>query len=155
LPELEEFIRTYSISILVGVVSAVILGAAVAMAVAMRQRRQQEALLRVREVATIVEEIRMTGAGRICWVLLGSIALFSCAVGYYYLVETVVQQIRLGMLVVVGLFVFGLGAALGRRRTYTVYQHRVRPRSADHSHERPSDIQTEAEESPSSQYFTR
>jgi hypothetical protein len=65
LPELEEFIRTYSISILVGVVSAVILGAAVAMAVAMRQRRQQEALLRVREVATIVEEIRITGAGRV------------------------------------------------------------------------------------------
>jgi hypothetical protein len=155
LPELEEFIRTYSISILVGVVSAVILGATAAMVLAIRQRRQQEEFLRVREVATIVEEIRVTGAGRICWVLLGSIALFSCAVGYYYSVETVAQQIRLGMLVVVGLFIFGLGAALGRRRTYRVYQHQVRTRSADQSRERTTDTQREDEESPSNQYFTR
>ena len=36
MPELEEFIRTYSISILIGVVSAVILGAAAALVSAER-----------------------------------------------------------------------------------------------------------------------
>lgn len=156
MPELEEFIRTYSISILIGVVSAVILGAAAALVVAMRQRaaarREEEAFLRVRKVATIVEEIRITGAGRMSWLLLGSTAFFLC-VSYYYSVETVDQRVGLGVLLVFGLFIFGLGAALGRRRTYTVYQHRVRVRSTDGPPEQTSEIQRDAEENPSAQYF--
>jgi len=124
LPELEEFIRTYSISILIGVVSAVILGAAAALVVAMRQRaaarREEEAFLRVRKVATIVEEIRITGAGRMSWLLLGSTAFFLC-VSYYYSVETVDQRVGLGVLLAFGLFIFGLGrlSGVGEPTQYT------------------------------------
>jgi len=69
------------------------------MVVAIRQRaaarRQEEAFSRIREVATIVEEIRMNRAGRICWLLLCSTAFFS-SVGYYHSVETVGQRVGLG-----------------------------------------------------------
>jgi hypothetical protein len=156
LSELEAFIRTYSFPILIGVVSAVILGATIGIVAAIRQRvvarRQQEAFLRVREVATIVEKVRMTGAGSICWFLLGTSALFWCVA--YYSAETVAQQVGLGVLLAVSLSIFGLGAALGRRRTYTVYQHRIRARSTDQSHEPTSEMPREAELGPSD-YPTR
>ncbi len=156
MPNLEEFIRPYGFSILVGIVSAVILGAVVGIVVAMRQRvtakREQEAALRVREVATIVEEVRTTTTGSICWFLLGSTALSACA--GYYSVETVAQQVGLGLLLIIGMSIFGLGAALGRRRTYTVYQHKVRARSTEHFRERTSGIRSEPQTDPSDQHST-
>ena len=68
------------------------------MVVAIRQRaaarRQEEAFSRIREVATIVEEIRMNRAGRICWILLLlDSVLLECRLLY---VETVGQRVGLG-----------------------------------------------------------
>ena len=157
MPGLEDFIRTYSVPIAVGILSAVILGAGIGIVVAMRQRvaarREQEEFLRVREVATIVEDVKVTGAGSVCWFLLGLTALLSCA--GYYSVETVAQQVGLGVLLVIGLCIFGLGAALGRRRTYTVYQHRIRARSPDQFGERTSEIRREAEANHVGQHSAR
>ncbi len=157
MPELGELIQTNSVSLLVGVVSAVVLGAVIGIIFALRQRvaarRRQEELLRIREVATIIENVRTTAAGRICWFLLGSTALLSCA-GYYY-ADAVSQKTGLGVLLVVCLSIFGLGAALGRRRTYTVYQHRLTSRSPDQSRERTSEIRRDADASHAGQHPTR
>lgn len=69
-------------------------------------------------IATIEEEVRLTGWGAISLILLiltviGSLIISAGA-------TTVFQQIEAGVSLISGLLLFGLGVALGRRRTYRV-----------------------------------
>ncbi len=69
-------------------------------------------------IATIEEEVRLTAWGVISLILLilsviGSLMVSAGA-------TTVFQQIEAGVSLISGLLLFGLGVALGRRRTYRV-----------------------------------
>lgn len=69
-------------------------------------------------IATIEEEVRLTAWGAISLILLiltviGSLIISTGA-------TTVFQQIEVGVSLISGLLLFGLGVALGRRRTYRV-----------------------------------
>lgn len=85
-----------------------------------RQRRTRDEELAARELATIVEEIQITAGGVICFILLiGTIVL---AISAYSTAATVFQQIEAGVSLIAGCILWGLGVALGRRRTYRIYR---------------------------------
>lgn len=93
-------------------------------AVVIQQRRhaarEREAARRYTSIAKIREEIEFTSAGGLCIALLvvGNIywiATFAAS-------NTVLQQTVTALLWIGGNVLFGLGAALGRRRTYTVFR---------------------------------
>jgi ABC-type multidrug transport system fused ATPase/permease subunit len=83
-------------------------------------RRQQESALASRELAVIAEEIRTTGGGGFCIAML--ILTVTGSSISYLMVTTVFQQIEVSVSMISGLILFGLGAALGRRRTYRIYR---------------------------------
>lgn len=81
--------------------------------------------LEARELAVMTEEIRFTGGGGFCVAMI-VLTLLWC-VASLSLATTVFQQIQYGIMLIANLILFGLGAALGRRRTYKIRrsQHRV------------------------------
>ena len=85
-----------------------------------RKREEREAALAVRELAIIVEHVTMTGGGAICVILL----LLTLAGSFFSLIAatTVFQQIEAGVFLLAGCVLFGLGIALGHKRTYRVYR---------------------------------
>ena len=90
----------------------------------LRRARMAAAALAAREIAVIEETVRSTGFGAVCIVLL-LIVIAASGVGYTKAV-TVFQQIEIGVGFIGSLIVLGLGAALGRRRSYTVYRSEQR-----------------------------
>lgn len=89
------------------------------------RRAEMEDDLAAREMATIVEDVRTTGFGGVCIVLLlltVAVTTFS-----YLSAATVFQQIASGVSLIGGGVLFGAGAVMGRTRTYRVYRsvHRV------------------------------
>lgn len=107
-----------------GAVAIVLIGLAVNAAMMIRRRREAERALQARELAVMVEDVRITGGGAICWVAL-AITVFGAIAGYNA-AKTVFQQIEAGVSLIAGVMLFGLGAALGRRRTYRIYRSEQR-----------------------------
>jgi cytochrome b561 len=87
-------------------------------------RKQNASQLQARELAKITEEISMTGWGGFCVVML--VLTVAGSIGSYAAAKTVFQQIEAGVSLMAGLILFGLGSALGRRRTYTIYRSEQR-----------------------------
>lgn len=102
---------------LVAIVAALIIGI---IAYEVRRARRAREALEARELAVIEEEVRTTGVGVISLLLLVACTLGSASalIG----ATNVVQQIGAGVLLIAGAVLFGLGAALGRRRTYRIYR---------------------------------
>lgn len=71
-------------------------------------------------IAEIREQITFTPGGRICLIFLVLNTLL-CGFGWFAL-NGAVQQAAVGTAWIAGNVLWGLGAALGRRRTYTVYR---------------------------------
>jgi hypothetical protein len=91
-----------------------------------RRRRLAEALAS-RELANIVEETTPTTWGGFCIGMIvvtaiGSFLAFAAA-------TTVFQQIEAGVVWIGGTIMFGIGAALNQKRTYTVYRSAHRTES--------------------------
>jgi hypothetical protein len=89
-----------------------------------RQRAMAQALA-ARELANIVEEVTPTTWGSFC---IGMVVL--TAIGAFFAFSaatTVFQQIEAGVVWIGGTIMFGIGAVMNQRRTYTVYRsvHRV------------------------------
>lgn len=89
-------------------------------------RRERRAIdqQRARELAVMVEEVSMTAGGVLCLLLLIGTVLLS--VGGYAAAKTVFQQIEAGVSLMSGCIIFGLGVALGRRRTFRIYRSEQR-----------------------------
>jgi hypothetical protein len=84
-----------------------------------RQRAAAEALA-ARELANIVEEVTPTTWGSFC---LGMIVLTAIVAFFTFSAATTVfQQIEAGVVWIGGTIMFGIGAALSQKRTYTVYR---------------------------------
>lgn len=82
------------------------------------------------EIATIEEDVRLTGWGVFSLMLLILSVAFTAFAGMA--AKTVFQQIEAGVSMIASLLLFGLGVALGRRRTYRIYRSAgpiERPRS--------------------------
>ncbi|WP_445488111.1 hypothetical protein [Rhodopseudomonas sp. RCAM05734] len=84
------------------------------------RRRQLAEALAARELANIVEETNPTAWGGFCIAMIivtaiGSLFTFSAA-------TTVFQQIEAGVVWIGGTIMFGIGAGLGQKRSYTVYR---------------------------------
>lgn len=94
-----------------------------------RRLRDQEvaiaASLESRELAVMVEDVKTTRFGAFCIVML-VVNVFVTWLSYTS-AQTVFQQIQIGVALIASTMLFGLGAALGRRRTYRIYRskHRV------------------------------
>ncbi|MBR1280351.1 hypothetical protein [Bradyrhizobium sp. AUGA SZCCT0283] len=123
---MDEFKQNQTLVLaLVGIgVVIVIIGLWFAWATASRHRSERKAILRDREMAVIAERVETTGGGRLCILLLvltviGTVIAYSQA-------TTVFQQIQAGVSFIGGCILFGLGAALGRSRTYRVYRSEQR-----------------------------
>jgi hypothetical protein len=71
------------------------------------------------EIAKIVEQVWFSGGGLIAVILL---MLHNCVMFYLYLVATksAVQEASIGTMWIAGNVLFGVGAIIGRRRTYRV-----------------------------------
>ena len=85
-----------------------------------RLRRLEQQALEARELAVIIEESQATIGGAVCIV-----ALLVCVIGAlfgYSRATTVFQQIEAGVSLMAGTMLFGLGASLGRSRTYRIYR---------------------------------
>lgn len=89
-----------------------------------RRRRKREEEMEARELATIVEEVRITPGGVICFILL-VITVIATAFSYIS-AATVFQQIASGVSLIAGCILWGLGVALGQRRTYRIYRSEKR-----------------------------
>jgi len=74
------------------------------------------------EIATIVERVYVTGWG-VFW---GLVLALDCTISIVasMAATTIFQQIAAGVSLIGGAVIAGLGVALGRRRTYTVYRSR-------------------------------
>ena len=103
-----------------GLVLACVVIVAIAMTRAADARRRAIEDLAARELAIITEDIRATGGGALSFLLL-LVAIFVSVVSYNT-ATTVFQQIEAGVGFIGSAIIFGLGIALGRRRTYTVYR---------------------------------
>jgi hypothetical protein len=84
-----------------------------------REQRRAEALA-ARELANIIEEVKPTPGGTVCMGMVvltafGSFVMFVAS-------NTIFQQIEAGVLWIGGTIMFGIGAALGQRRSYTIYR---------------------------------
>jgi hypothetical protein len=90
----------------------------------MLRRRAKLEALRARELAVMVEEVEATGFGMVCQALLGLTLLAGFA--SFSSAANVIQQIVIGVGMLAGLGLFGLGAALGRKRTYRIYRSEQR-----------------------------
>jgi drug/metabolite transporter (DMT)-like permease len=87
--------------------------------IAPRQRAAAQALA-ARELANIVEEVTPTNWGSFC---IGMIVL--TAIGAFFAFSaatTVFQQIEAGVVWIGGTIMFGIGAMMNQKRTYTVYR---------------------------------
>jgi nucleoside permease NupC len=108
---------------------AIVLVLAVLIAAALyyqrRRRRDETDELISRELAVITERIDTTAGGAISGLLLTLSVI--AALFEYGAATTVFQQITAGVTLIGGMALFGLGVAMGRRRTYTIYrsQHRT------------------------------
>jgi NO-binding membrane sensor protein with MHYT domain len=76
--------------------------------------------LATRELAVIIEHATMTGGGAICVFLL--VITLAASVFSLIAATTIFQQIEAGLFLLVGCVLFGLGIALGHKRTYRVYR---------------------------------
>jgi hypothetical protein len=91
-----------------------------------RHRALAEAMA-ARELANIVEEVTPTMWGSFC---IGMIVL--TAIGAFFAfaaATTVFQQIEAGVAWIGGTIMFGIGAVLNQKRTYTVYRSAHRTES--------------------------
>lgn len=104
-------------SLILAVVVALIIGVLIRQMYAERGRRDE---MRARELAEMVEEVRLTWVGALCPVLLVIVA-FVAAAGYARAV-TILQQIEAGIAFLGAAVILGLGVAVGRRRTYRIYR---------------------------------
>jgi hypothetical protein len=84
------------------------------------RRRALADALAARELANIVEEVTPTTWGSFC---IGMIVL--TAIGSFFAFSaatTVFQQIEAGVVWIGGTIMFGIGAMMNQKRTYTVYR---------------------------------
>jgi len=84
------------------------------------RRRALADALAARELANIVEEVTPTTWGSFC---IGMIVL--TAIGSFFVFSaatTVFQQIEAGVVWIGGTIMFGIGAMMNQKRTYTVYR---------------------------------
>ena len=84
------------------------------------RRRAVARSLAARELANIVEEVTPTTWGSFC---IGMIVL--TAIGAFFAFSaatTVFQQIEAGVVWIGGTIMFGIGAMMNQKRTYTVYR---------------------------------
>lgn len=89
--------------------------------------QERYADLRSREMATIVESASLSGFGGLCVVMLVLTTLI--AGGMYGSAKTIFQEIAAGVGWMGFSILFGIGAVMGQRRSYTVYRSVQR---ADH-----------------------
>jgi hypothetical protein len=90
-------------------------------------RWPREAALAAREPAVIVRDTQVTSGGVICFTLL--ILTVASTIFAYSRAITVFQQIEADVSLISGSSIlFGLGVALGRKRTFRIYpsEHRVK-----------------------------
>lgn len=84
----------------------------------LQRQHLTEAKFKGDQIAFIVEETKATPVGAICIGLLFMTVLLS--LGSYAAAKNIIQQIEAGISLLGGTVLFGLGAALGRRRTYHI-----------------------------------
>lgn len=85
-----------------------------------RLKREAAAYVPPRQVAIIEGTSKLTDAGQLCAVLLVFSILVSMVL--YAQATTVFQQIQAGVAMITGILLFGLGVALLRKSTYTVFE---------------------------------
>ena len=91
-----------------------------AVVIALLVQRAVAQALAARELANIVEEVTPTTCGSFC---IGMIVL--TAIGAFFAFSaatTVFQQIEAGVAWIGGTIMFGIGAMMNQKRTYTVYR---------------------------------
>jgi hypothetical protein len=109
----------------------VVVGAAVIalfIAVERRDRRLKEQqskqaqipAARLFQSGQIEEDVRTTPGGNVCTVLLAITIVISVII--FFVAGTVFGQIEAGLFLICGILLFGMGIALGRERSYRVYQ---------------------------------
>jgi hypothetical protein len=107
--------------ILLLVVALIVFGVGTANSMrALRRQREAEAALAARELAVIVEENKVTAGGTFSMLMLVLTILF--AVGIFVSAKSAIHEIEAGVVLTAGSVVWGLGIALGRRRTYRVFR---------------------------------
>lgn len=111
------------------IVAAVVLAFVIALAIwrinrDIRRHRAALQSVRERELATISEDVKLTAVGLLSVVLL-VVTIFTTAAAYSR-ATTVLQQIEAGVAFLGACVILGLGAALGRRRTYTIHRSEQR-----------------------------
>lgn len=109
--------------ILIGL-AVVIVGLIVAAVVTGRREKERLETNLGGELAIITENIRMTAWGLLCVIML-IVMIVGSLVAYAH-ATTVFQQIEAGVSLIAGVLLFGLGVALGRRRSYTIYRSQQR-----------------------------
>ena len=110
--------------IAVGVICAALVLLVWAGIVAAQRRKEREANLAAREMATMIEETQVTPGGAICFALLVITVIGSFFA--YGKATTIFQQIEAGVSLIAGSILFGLGVAIGRKRTYRIYRSEQR-----------------------------
>lgn len=96
---------------------AALLGVAI---YAARRRRAKEDALAARELAVIVEEQTATGGGVFSMAML--VLTIGFALTIFVSAKSAIHEIEAGVVLTAGAIVWGLGIALGRKRSYRVFR---------------------------------
>ena len=119
---MEELKQNPTLGIVLLIVVALIVfgvGTANSMRV-LRRQREAEAILAAREMAVIVEEYKVTAGGTVSLLML--ILTVLVAVGIFVSAKSAIHEIEAGVVLTAGSVIWGLGIALGRKRTYRIYR---------------------------------